>query len=63
MRVMEKGVELDVYFNNLACNECPIRSQCTTSKKGPRRIRRWIHESIIDDMQKRLDENPEFPVI
>ncbi|SIP74622.1 transposase (fragment) [Xenorhabdus innexi] len=63
MKVMEKGVELDVYFNNLACNECSIRSQCTTSKKEPRRIRRWIHESIIDDMQKRLDENPEFPVI
>lgn len=55
--------ELDVYFNNLACNECSIRSQCTTSKKEPRRIRRWVHESIIDDMQKRLDENPEFPVI
>lgn len=62
MKVMEKGVELDVYFNNLACNECSIRSQCTTSKKEPRRIRRWVHESIIDDMQKRLDENPEFPV-
>lgn len=31
-------------------------------KKEPRRIRRWVHESIIDDMQKRLDENPEFPV-
>ncbi len=26
-------------------------------------MRRWIHESIIDDMQKRLDENPQFPVI
>ncbi|HGM9945912.1 TPA: IS1182 family transposase [Providencia rettgeri] len=63
MKVMEKDVELDVYFNNLACNECSIRSQCTTSKKEPRRIRRWIHESIIDDMQRRLDENPEFPVI
>ncbi|MCG3472150.1 IS1182 family transposase, partial [Xenorhabdus bovienii] len=63
MRVVEKGVELDVYFNNLACNKCPIRSQCTKSKKEPRRIRRWIHESIIDDMQKRLDEHPEFPVI
>lgn len=34
MKVMEKGVELDVYFNNLACNECSIRSQCTTSKKN-----------------------------
>jgi len=26
-------------------------------------MRRWIYESIIDDMQKLLDENPEFPVI
>lgn len=63
MKVMDKGVKLDVYFDNLACNECSICTQCTTPKKDPRRIRRWIHESIIDDCQKRLDENPEFPVI
>ncbi|EMC8523764.1 IS1182 family transposase [Escherichia coli] len=63
MKATDKGVEQDIYFNNLACNDCSIRTQCTTSKKDPRRMRRWIHESIIDDMQKRLDENPQFPVI
>jgi hypothetical protein len=26
-------------------------------------MRRWIHESIIDDMQKRLDNNPDIPVL
>jgi hypothetical protein len=26
-------------------------------------MRRWIHESIIEDMQKRLDNNPEIPVL
>jgi hypothetical protein len=26
-------------------------------------MRRWIHEPIIDDMQKRLDNNPDIPVL
>jgi len=26
-------------------------------------MRRWIHGSIIDDMQKRLDDNPDISVI
>jgi len=25
-------------------------------------MRRWIHESIIEDMQKRLDNTPDMPV-
>jgi transposase len=63
-RSNEKGVELDVYFNNTACSYCEIRAKCTTSAKNePRRMRRLIHESIIDDMQKRLDNNPDIPVL
>ena len=26
-------------------------------------MRRWIHASIIEDMQKRLDNNPDIPVL
>jgi hypothetical protein len=26
-------------------------------------MRRWIHESIIEDMQKRLGNNPDIPVL
>jgi transposase len=63
-RSNEKGVEQDVYFNNIACSQCEIRAKCTTSAKNEvRRMRRWIHESIIEDMQKRLDNNPDIPVL
>ncbi|WP_157968093.1 transposase, partial [Edaphovirga cremea] len=35
------------------------RSRCTTSKRDPRRIRRWIHEAEMEDMQARLDALPQ----
>lgn len=62
-RATDNGVEQKIYVNHISCRDCKIRSRCTTSKKDPRRMRRWIHESIIDDMQKRLDDNPNIPVI
>ncbi|MFT5725556.1 MAG: hypothetical protein ACI9JN_002681, partial [Bacteroidia bacterium] len=63
MRVIESGLEQDVYFNHIACKDGSIRAKCTTSKRDPRRMRRWMHESIIEDMQKRLDNNPDIPVL
>jgi transposase len=62
-RATEKGVEQDIYFNNIACSHCEIRAKCTQSKKDPRRMRRWIHEPIIETMQKRLDDNRDIPVL
>jgi transposase len=62
-RATEKGGEQDIYFNNIACSHCEIRAKCTQSKKDPRRMRRWIHEPIIDAMQKRLDDNRDIPVL
>jgi hypothetical protein len=61
--VTEKGVEQMVYVNSSACRDCNIRDKCTTSAKEPRKIRRWIHEPIIDAMQKRLDDNRDIPVL
>lgn len=63
MRVIEKGVEQDVYFNGMACKSCTIRAKCTKSKRDPRRMRRWVHEADIDVMQARLDASPETMVI
>jgi transposase/NACalpha-BTF3-like transcription factor len=63
MRVLESGLEQDVYFNCIACRDCAIRAKCTTSKRDPRRMRRWIHEADIDAMQARLDAAPETVVI
>jgi hypothetical protein len=39
-----------------ACEACPIKSKCTTGKE--RRVRRWEHESILERVQKRLDDDP-----
>jgi transposase len=53
---VEAGMTLDIYWSS-ACPRCPIKTQCTT---GPeRRVRRWVHEAVIDAMQERLDRDPE----
>lgn len=40
-----------------ACPRCPIKSQCTTG--AYRRITRWEHEQVLDDMQRRLEQMPD----
>ncbi|MBT6110765.1 MAG: transposase, partial [Rhodospirillales bacterium] len=44
------------YWTN-TCRRCAIKGQCTTGKQ--RRITRWEHEHLLDDVQRRLDEHPE----
>src|SRR5512132_292343 len=53
---VEAGMTLDIYWSS-ACPRCPIKAQCTTGSK--RRVRRWVHEAVIDAMQERLDRDPE----
>ncbi len=53
---VEKGLTLRRYWTN-ACQSCAIKDQCTTGKE--RRITRWEHEHILEDVQQRLDEHPE----
>lgn len=36
---------------------CAINSQCTPSKE--RRITRWEHEHVVEEVQRRLDSNPD----
>ena len=52
---VEKGMALHTYWTT-KCDECPLKSQCTTSNW--RRVRRWEHEAVLDAMQDRLDRNP-----
>lgn len=52
-----------MYFNNIACRDCSQRSRCTTSKRDPRRIRRWVHEAEVEDMQARLNASPQTAVV
>ena len=55
---VEKGMELRRYWSLAACQACAIKRQCTTSKE--RRITRWLHENIVEEVQKRLDANPDL---
>jgi hypothetical protein len=55
MTTVEKGQTLHRYWPS-ACPRCPIKSQCTPSPQ--RRITRWEHEQVLDDMQRRLDRTP-----
>lgn len=61
--VTERGLEQKVYVNHIACRDCTIRAKCTTSLNEPRKMKRWIHEHVIDAMQQRLDDNPDIPVL
>ena len=52
----EKGLRLRRYWTN-ACASCAIKSKCTTGAQ--RRIARWEHEHVLEDVQRRLHENPQ----
>jgi len=56
MTTVENGQTLHRYWPS-ACPQCPIKSQCTPSPY--RRVTRWEHEEVLDDMQRRLDRTPE----
>lgn len=52
----EGGKLIHRYWSS-ACIRCEIRSQCTSGKY--RRISRWEHEQVLDEMQERLDRAPD----
>ena len=53
---VEAGLAMRRYWSK-ACPTCAIKSQCTTARE--RRIRRWEHEDVLEDVERRLDEHPE----
>ena len=53
---VEEGRTLRRYWTN-ACQDCAIKHLCTTAKE--RRIARWAHEHILEEVERRLDEHPE----
>jgi len=55
----EKGRDIKYYFD-AACTHCNIKAKCTRTKKGGRRITRWVDEDILDDMERRVQERPEM---
>ena len=56
MTTVEDGLTLHRYWSS-ACPRCKIKSRCTPSDY--RRITRWEHEDVLEDMQRRLDRTPD----
>ncbi len=52
----ESGLMQRRYWTN-ACSGCALKDQCTTGTE--RRVTRWEHEHLLEDVQRRLDEKPE----
>ncbi len=56
----ERGKTLHKYWSS-DCPTCADKAKCTTGVN--RRITRWEHEAILDEMQDRLDRSPDKMVI
>jgi transposase len=53
----EKGRERR-YYATPACGGCALKHACTRSKDG-RRITRWVYEEVLEEMEARVQDEPE----
>jgi transposase len=53
----EGGKMIKRYWSS-SCVRCSIKSQCTTGKE--RRISRWEHEAILDELEARMKRAPDM---
>ena len=56
MTTVEKGQNYHRYWSS-NCQTCHLKSKCTPGKE--RRVTRWEHEGILDQVEKRLAREPE----
>ncbi|MGH8438002.1 MAG: IS1182 family transposase [Pseudomonas sp.] len=54
---VEKGMNMHCYWSS-NCQSCALKTQCTPSKN--RRVRRWEHEAVLEEMQRRLNHAPDM---
>jgi transposase len=52
----EDGKQIRRYWSSV-CGSCAIKTQCTTGKE--RRVRRWVHEDVLERAAKRLRRKPD----
>lgn len=52
---VEDGLMMNRYWSS-ACPRCAIKAQCTPSDY--RRVSRWEHQAVLDEMERRLDRSP-----
>jgi transposase len=53
---VEKGMKNHRYWSS-NCQGCPLKEKCTPSTQ--RRVTRWEHQDVLDEMQTRLEQNPD----
>ena len=60
-RTKEKGSNKKAYrvYRTPACSTCAVRAQCTKARLG-RKLRRWVHEEVLERLQQRLRQQPEL---
>ncbi len=54
---VEKSLTLHRYWSS-KCKGCAMKPQCTPSTE--RRVRRWEHEAVLEEMQNRLSNAPDM---
>jgi transposase len=47
------------HYRTAACGGCEIKAQCTRSRHG-RKIERWEHEAVLEEMARRLAARPKI---
>ena len=52
-----RDVEMITYRDKTACAGCPLKPRCTSEPY--KRVKRWKHAKVLDDMQARLDRMPD----
>ena len=55
-QTIEREMTFDKYWSS-ACPTCPIKDRCTTGEN--RRVARWEHEHVLDELDKRMANEPE----
>jgi transposase len=52
----KQGMEIKRYWTSV-CSGCEIKARCTTGNE--RRVSRWVHEEVLERVEKRLKKKPE----
>ena len=56
-RSVERGKKIDTYYASApVCRTCPNKDNCTTGEH--RRVRRWEHEEVLDELDRRMANEP-----
>ena len=55
-RTVEREMTFDKYWSS-ACTSCKIKERCTTGVN--RRVARWEHEHVLEELDKRMANEPE----